>query len=194
MDIQFVFMTNSKDCLAVLIILMQLTSAHQIDQLFSFMVQLNPQISVCYKNTLPIKFDEKKLLGRMYWTHDGEKLVGINPQPIADLYFISNTTKIDGAFALNTSNETYLFAGTKYVHFPNQTGATNLRDISDFRGLPNNLDAAITLKDNKMYFFKGNLYWRYDDKLNLEVGYPKRISTNFFKCPRIKCQNMRKTQ
>lgn len=130
----------------------------------------------------------------MYWTHDGEKLIGINPQPIGDFYFSANVTKIDGALTLSTSNETYFFAGTKYVHFPNQTAANTLRDISDFYGLPNNVDAAITLKDNKIYIFKGNLYWRYDEKLNLEFGYPKRTSTNFFKCPRIKCQNLRKTQ
>ncbi len=57
------------------------------------------------------------------------------------------------------------------------TGPATL--ISDmWTGLPDNIDAAFSRTDGKVFFFKGSEYWRYDGRKDY-VDYPKRISSDF---------------
>ncbi|CAG7816604.1 unnamed protein product [Allacma fusca] len=53
---------------------------------------------------------------------------------------------------------------------------------STFLGLPSELDAAITMSNQKTYFFKGSLYWR-STSTQIDPGYPKQISDYFKKIP-----------
>ena len=49
----------------------------------------------------------------------------------------------------------------------------------DWPGLPNDIDAAVTLpKTGHTYFFKGKLYWKFENQ-NALTGYPKLITTNW---------------
>ena len=47
-------------------------------------------------------------------------------------------------------------------------------------GLPlvlNDMDAVLVYSNNRIYFLKGDLYWRYNEFLRrMDTGYPKRIS------------------
>jgi len=45
-------------------------------------------------------------------------------------------------------------------------------------GLPGNIDAAFTYKNEKTYFFKGTKYWRYTET-TMDDGYPKSIADGF---------------
>ena len=38
------------------------------------------------------------------------------------------------------------------------------RPISNWNGLPDNLDAALLYRNGFSYFFKGNDYWRFNDR------------------------------
>ena len=84
------------------------------------------------------------------------------------------------------NNKLYFFKGNQYWRWNIETDA-----MSDgypklikngWPGIPNNLDAAVyggrsdTHRNNKLYFFKGSQYWRWDIELDeLEPGYPKTI-------------------
>ena len=49
----------------------------------------------------------------------------------------------------------------------------------DWKGLPNNIDAAVTWPDNGMtYFFKGGQYWKFFNQEE-QPDYPKGISEGF---------------
>ena len=67
------------------------------------------------------------------------------------------------------------------------------RPISNWEGIPNNLDAATTYTNGKTYFFKGDKYYKFDDdKLEVarsaEYPYPSRKRTNplFYRFVRIR--------
>lgn len=52
-----------------------------------------------------------------------------------------------------------------------------------WRGIPNNIDAAISMTNGKTYFFKGDLYWMYNNHwIRPERGYPRRTSSNLLNC------------
>lgn len=52
------------------------------------------------------------------------------------------------------------------------------KPIEKWRGLPENLDGALTLADGNSYFFKGKYYWQFNNEfIRPEKGYPRKIST-----------------
>ncbi|NNU17398.1 hypothetical protein HK107_13785 [Parvularcula sp. ZS-1/3] len=73
----------------------------------------------------------------------------------------------DGAFARAANGETqvYFLRGSRYYRYSlDRDQVDQIGNISTlFRGVPNNIDAAIHHPTNgKTYFFKGNQYYRYD--------------------------------
>ena len=84
------------------------------------------------------------------------------------------------AFVRTSDDNTYVFSGSEYYKLTNDD--TDVADgyprsISQYwPGLPNNIDAAVTWKDEGVtYFFKGSRYWRYSGTTP-SSGYPKDIS------------------
>ena len=81
--------------------------------------------------------------------------------------------------ALKTSNGSfYVFKGRKYWKLNHTKVATGYpKRISEgWKGLPGNLDAAVTWGVNgDSFFFKGNRYWKFTNEV-LVSGYPKNIS------------------
>ena len=49
----------------------------------------------------------------------------------------------------------------------------------DWRGIPNNLDAAFTWTNGQIYFFKGSQYWRSSSDGRVARGFPRSIQTGF---------------
>ena len=84
------------------------------------------------------------------------------------------------------NNKLYFFKGDQYWRWNIETdkmsdGYPKLIK-SGWPGIPNHLDAAVyggrsdTHRNNKLYFFKGSHYWRWDIELDeLDSGYPKTI-------------------
>jgi len=90
----------------------------------------------------------------------------------------------DGVDTMITHDEeTYAFKGDKYWKLADSeagVAAGYPRRISeDWEELPDNIDAAFTWKNGKMYFLKGSRYWRYSSFGNLDTGFPKKISNGF---------------
>ena len=74
---------------------------------------------------------------------------------------------------------TYFFKGDKYWRFTDRSPSPGYpKDISNWRGLPKNLDTAFEWgKNENLYFFKDSQYWKYNTATNsIDSGYPRHIS------------------
>ena len=82
----------------------------------------------------------------------------------------------------------FFFAGNKYWRFDDSVGRVELdypRDISMWRGVPSDIDAAFQYVDGKTYFFKGRHFWQFDDySMRVVNAMPKRIGTHWMQCPK----------
>ena len=79
----------------------------------------------------------------------------------------------------------YVFSGDKYWKLTSDSIAAGFpRKISsDWPGLPDNIDAAVTWRTHKVtYFFKGSQYWRFKDR-SPSPGYPKNIMSSWSGLP-----------
>ena len=86
-----------------------------------------------------------------------------------------------------------IFSGNKYWRFDDVVGRVELdypRDISMWRGVPADLDAAFQYIDGKTYFFKGKHYWQFDDySMRVVNAMPKPIGTHWMQCPKDLIRN-----
>jgi hypothetical protein len=57
-------------------------------------------------------------------------------------------------------------------------------NISRWRGVPPDLDAAMTWTDGSTYFFKGKLFWRFDNiMIRTDDHYPLPAPQHWVGCP-----------
>ncbi|XP_054090383.1 matrix metalloproteinase-2 isoform X2 [Zeugodacus cucurbitae] len=128
-------------------------------------------------------------IGRYYYVFDSVTLVPGYPQPLTSLGLPSSLTHIDAAFVWGHNNRTYLTSGTLYWRLDEDTGRVELdypRDMSIWRGIGYNIDAAFKYSNGKTYFFKGYGYWEFNDDL-MEVAHPrpKLSARKWMNCPRL---------
>ena len=102
---------------------------------------------------------------------------------------------IDAAFIWPDNNKLYIFKGEIYWRFSqlNLLESTHTDYIADFgypqiivakwKGLPRSVDTVFQWSNNKMYFTKDKLYYRWN-KLRREVnsGYPIKLTRSFLNC------------
>ena len=129
--------------------------------------------------------------GSQYWKMTKLNLDDGFPQPISS-GFPGIPDNLDAALRWVRNGKVYFFKGAQYWEFDEKLKTTGQpgvsygypKRISDgWVGLPNNIDGAFTYKDNRIYFFKGTNYYRFDDN-NLKVpsGYPVSTGRAWFGC------------
>ena len=81
----------------------------------------------------------------------------------------------------------YFFKGSQYWKFdPDKkppVDSSYPRQISNWDGIPNNLDSALQYKNGKTYFFKNGRYYRFDDEkfvLDAEANPPFPRESGFW--------------
>ncbi|XP_017468393.1 PREDICTED: matrix metalloproteinase-2 isoform X2 [Rhagoletis zephyria] len=114
-------------------------------------------------------------IGRYYYVFDSVTLVRGYPQPLTSLGLPPSLTHIDAAFVWGHNNRTYFTSGTLYWRLDDETGRVELdypRDMSIWRGVGYNIDAAFQYSNRKTYFFKGYGYWEFNDDV-MEVAHPR---------------------
>jgi len=75
---------------------------------------------------------------------------------------------VDTAFVWSGNGKIYFFKGDKYYRFdPAKTPSVSAvypKPVSNWVGIPDNLDAADMYTNGFTYFFKGDKYWRFNDR------------------------------
>lgn len=108
-----------------------------------------------------------------------------NPKPPMKIPNLCKEPTLD-AITMSLAGKVFVFKGDWWWLLNNDADGIVEgfpRPISrDWEGLPGYVDAAVTFKDGRMFFFKGNRYWRYTNR-RLDAGYPKLISQGFPNIP-----------
>ncbi|XP_034959814.1 matrix metalloproteinase-19 isoform X1 [Zootoca vivipara] len=118
--------------------------------------------------------------GIKLWRYRGFKLDPGYPKPLTRI-----PAKIDAALYWPQNKKIFIFKGTGYWQW-DELGShfsTLPRKISSlFSGAPSYLDAAFTWENGKVYFFKGGIYWRLNDQLRVDRGYPLSTAERWMNC------------
>ncbi|ODN04391.1 Matrix metalloproteinase-16, partial [Orchesella cincta] len=108
-------------------------------------------------------------IGRQYWRFRGTELIPGHPQPLTSMGISPDVEKIDGAMIWGYNRRTYLFSGTKYWRLQDDKQNFHVepdypRDMHIWEGVPYNIDSVLRWKDGNVYFFKGKVFWKFNDK------------------------------
>lgn len=104
--------------------------------------------------------------------------------------FAGIPTNLDAALVWGKNNKIYFFKGSQYWKLdPSQDPPvpdTYPRKISNWDGIPNNIDAALQYSDGRSYFFKSGQYYKFDDeRITVDNGspsYPRDTGVWWFGC------------
>ncbi|KAI1287313.1 Matrix metalloproteinase-16 [Halotydeus destructor] len=128
--------------------------------------------------------------GTKYWRFTDKKMSAGYPKEIS-VGFAGIPNDIDAAFVWGGNGKTYFFKGDQYWRFDSKSDppVTNRypKPISNWVGLPSNLDAAFKWENGLTYFFKGTQYYRFNDG-DFEVDskakppFPRQTSVWWFDC------------
>lgn len=126
--------------------------------------------------------------GSKYWRYIGKKIDGDYPKDISE-GFTGIPDNIDAATVWTGNGKIYFYKGTKFWRFdPAQrppVKSTYPKLISNWEGIPNNIDAALTYH-GYTYFFKGDMYYRFNDRtFSVDVAdpaFPRSTAYWWFGC------------
>ncbi|XP_053062537.1 stromelysin-3 isoform X2 [Acinonyx jubatus] len=122
--------------------------------------------------------------GTQYWVYNGEKPV-LGPSPLSELGLLG--PPIQAALAWGPEkNKIYFFRDGDYWRFHLSTRRVDNpvpRRVTDWRGVPSEIDAAFQDADGYAYFLRGRLYWKFDPvKVKALEGFPRLVGPDFFGC------------
>lgn len=94
---------------------------------------------------------------------------------------------MDAAVSFPGNRQTYFFKGNQYWKYDQKNKALvpgYPKPIRLFwRGLPDNIDAALQSPKGNTYFFKGQHYYKFDHfAFSVLPGYPKPIASHWLGC------------
>jgi len=127
--------------------------------------------------------------GRQYWRYTNSVLDSNYPKLISK-GFEGIPDSVDAAFVWSGNGKIYFFKGSKYWRFdPDSRPAVKPsypRPISNWEGVPNDIDDALQYSNGYTYFFKSGLYYRFDDR-NFKVddgdpSFPRPAGYWWFGC------------
>ncbi|GFS42363.1 matrix metalloproteinase-24 [Trichonephila inaurata madagascariensis] len=124
-----------------------------------------------------------------YWRFRNKKMDSGYPKSIS-VGFEGIPNSIDTAFVWSGNGKTYFFKGANYWRFDSRSeppvSSRYPQSISNWEGLPNNIDAALQWVNQKTYFFKGRNYYRFNDRLfsvdKADPPFPRSTSVWWFDC------------
>ncbi|KAH8413605.1 hypothetical protein KR222_001617 [Zaprionus bogoriensis] len=104
--------------------------------------------------------------GTQYWRYQGSQMDGAYPKEISE-GFTGIPDHLDAAMVWGGNGKIYFFKGSKFWRFDPAkrppVKASYPKPISNWEGVPNNLDAALRYTNGYTYFFKGDKYYRFHD-------------------------------
>ncbi|XP_054013663.1 matrix metalloproteinase-14 isoform X4 [Hylaeus anthracinus] len=126
--------------------------------------------------------------GSKYWRYVGKRMDGDYPKEISE-GFTGIPDNIDTVTVWTGNGKIYFYKGTKFWRFdPAQKPPvknTYPKLISNWEGIPDNLDASIVYR-GYTYFFKGDAYYRFNDRtFSMDVAdpaFPRSTAYWWFGC------------
>ncbi|XP_043469115.1 matrix metalloproteinase-14 isoform X3 [Leptopilina heterotoma] len=126
--------------------------------------------------------------GSKYWRYIGKKMDGDYPKDISE-GFTGIPDNIDAATVWTGNGKIYFYKGTKFWRFdPAQrppVKSTYPKLISNWEGVPDNMDTALTYH-GYTYFFKGSTYYRFNDRTfsvdTADPAFPRATAYWWFGC------------
>lgn len=111
--------------------------------------------------------------GDRYWVYDGSRFVENSPQHIGRYGLPSDMDHIDAVMVWQKNRATYFFRNSHFWRYNSTTSRMDPgypKPISrSWRGVPDEVDDAMTWTDGKTYFFKGEKFYQIDNKpVNVE--------------------------
>nr|XP_012608503.1 matrix metalloproteinase-19 isoform X4 [Microcebus murinus] len=93
---------------------------------------------------------------------------------------------LDAALYWPFNQKVFLFKGSGYWQW-DELARTDFSHYPKpikklFTGVPDQVSAAMSWRDGRVYFFKGKEYWRLNRQLQVEKGYPRNIAHNWMHC------------
>uniref|UniRef100_A0A2H8TRK4 Matrix metalloproteinase-17 n=1 Tax=Melanaphis sacchari TaxID=742174 RepID=A0A2H8TRK4_9HEMI len=125
-------------------------------------------------------------IGRNYYVFDGNNPLPGYPKPLTTLGLPDELDHVDAAVVWGHNSKTYIFSGTMYWRCDDETNQMELdypRDMSIWRGVGYNIDAAFQWHDGATYFFKNRDFWKFNDlRMRVEQEEPRSIGEFWFNC------------
>ncbi|XP_074113282.1 stromelysin-3-like isoform X1 [Cotesia typhae] len=126
--------------------------------------------------------------GSKYWRYVGKRIDGDYPKDISE-GFTGIPDNIDAVTVWTGNGKIYFYKGTKFWRFdPAQrppVKSTYPKLISNWEGVPNNMEATLTYH-GYTYFFKDNAYYRFNDRtFSVDVAdpaFPRATAFWWFGC------------
>lgn len=104
--------------------------------------------------------------GSKYWKYSGRTLDGKYPKEI-DTGFPGIPDDIDAATVWGGNTTIFFYKGSKFWRFDPRkqppVKSTFPKPLSNWAGIPDNIDAALQHPNGNTYFFKGDKYYRFND-------------------------------
>lgn len=93
-------------------------------------------------------------------------------RPIVDFCLPTSVEKVDAVFVWGRNRKTYIIVGDMYWKFDELISKTNCSAVSGYprsvrriwRGVPLPVDSAFTSFDDHTYFFRGENYWKFNNR------------------------------
>lgn len=134
--------------------------------------------------------------GSQYWRFTGTSMDESYPKNIAD-GFTGIPNYVDAVIEWTGNGRVYFFKGDKFWMFdPSRRPSVSPRYpkmLSNWQGIPNNVDAALTYHEYT-YFFKDDRYYRFHDEYfrvdDGEPPFPRSTSDWWFGCRKKSHPNM----
>jgi len=124
-----------------------------------------------------------------YWRFTNKNRDSGYPKPISK-GFAGIPNFIDAAFVWSGNGLIYFFKRGDYYRFnPEERPPvkdTYPKPISNWEGIPDNIDDALKYKNGFTYFFKNGQYWRFDDRAfkvdKANPSFPRQAGVWWFGC------------
>ncbi|KAG8227946.1 hypothetical protein J437_LFUL008390 [Ladona fulva] len=155
-----------------------------IQQLFQFLPEKVKRVDAIYQ-----RLNDSAIVifaGNQFWVSDGDRLIQNSPLPLSAYGLPSSLQKIDAAMVWGKNDKIFIFSDDRYWRFNESTSMMDEgypQPMGRWRGVPENLDAALTWTDGATYFFRESSFWRFDNTIiKTEEGFPLSTSSIWLGC------------